>query len=262
MSNKIAIIDCDSLIFAMFHPKKVLDEKGDPTRTEDGKRFIYKEKTPIEIIESCDFLMNDILTKSEATGYIGFVKGFNTTQLKESINPEYKADRNSESPKFWKFTREYLKLAWGIHSVNNIETDDAVNIARLNIKDSFICAIDSDLLALEGTHYNWRKNKWITNTKEQEEYKFWSDMICGTHNNTKGIPGKGIKFCELLFDSNDIDTPEFYLERTQTEFKNHFGEEEGIKQFYSNYMCTKLLNNYEGFIIPEITEYNKQVQEW
>ena len=138
MSSHIAIVDMDSLIFTMFHPNKVLDENGNPTRTEDGKRFIYKEKTPIEIIESCDFLMNDILTKSEATGYIGFVKGFNTTQLKESVNPEYKADRNKESPKFWKFTREYLKLKWSIDSVNNIETDDACNITRMNIKDSFI----------------------------------------------------------------------------------------------------------------------------
>lgn len=257
MNNKIAIIDVDSLIFAAFHPNKVLDSDNKPLRTEDGKRFVYKDKTCIEIIESCDFLMNQLLSKSEATGYIGFVKGFNTTQLREAINSEYKSDRDkTHSPKFWKFTKEYLKLKWGIVEVNNIETDDAVNITRLATKDSFICAIDSDLLGLEGTHYNWRKNEWITNTKEQAEYKFWSDMICGTHNNTKGLPGKGIKYTESLFEEHlGVPIESIVL----NEFINHFGEEEGIKQFYSNYVCTKLLSNYEGFVIPEIIEFNNNV---
>lgn len=263
MSNKIAIIDIDSVIFTAFHPNKVLDNNGNPTRTEDGKRFIYKEKTPKEIIESCDFLMNSMLEESEATGYIAFVKGWNTTQLKEAVNPEYKADRNKESPKLWNFTKEYLKLAWNVYSVNNIETDDAVNISRLKIDNSFICAIDSDLLGLEGKHYNWRKKEWITNTKEQEDSTFWTNMICGTHNNTKGLKGKGPAYVDKLFDTEHIEVGVKSLhDVVLSEFILQLGEEEGIKQFYANYVCTKLLTNYDGFTIPEINEYNKQVQEW
>lgn len=261
MSEKIAIIDMDSLLFAAFHGNKVLDEKGVPTRTEDDSKFIYKEKTVIEIMESCDFLMNQLLDKSEATGYIGFVKGRNTTKSKEAINDLYKADRNKESPKLWNFTKEYLKLNWGIVEVDNIETDDAVNIARLRINDSFICAIDSDLLGLEGTHYNWKKNEWITVSKEEAEYKFWSDMICGTHNNTKGIPGKGVKHTKTIFnDPRKMENG--YSSLVLDEFTKYFFESEGIKQFYINYTCTKILNDYEGFITPEIRERNKLVQEF
>lgn len=262
MSKSIAIIDVDSLIFTAFHPNKVLDNNGIPLRTDDGSKFIYKEKTPLEIIQSCDYLMNQVLTNSAASGYIGFVKGWNTTQLRESINEEYKANRDKKhSPKYWNFTKEYLKLQYGIVEVNNIETDDAVNITYKKIKDSFICAIDSDLLGLEGTHYNWRNNEWITNTKEKADYKFWSEMICGTHNNTKGVPGRGPKYIDKLLTNIHTDGGEL-KDLVLSEFTNHFGEEEGIKQFYSNYICTKLLNNYEGFIIPNVIEFNKQVQEW
>lgn len=127
----IAIIDCDSLIYSAFHPEKELDGHGNPLRTEDGKRFIYKDKTIDQVASSCDFLMNSILSKSKADGYIGFIKGKNTTVNKQVINPLYKSDRGSISPKFWNFCKEYLKLKWGCIEVDNIETDDAVNITRL-----------------------------------------------------------------------------------------------------------------------------------
>lgn len=257
--KSVAIIDMDSLIFSAFHPNKVLDEYGIPLRSEDGKRFIYKDKTPSEIIESCDFLMNSLLTRSGATHYLAFVKGNNTTKSKELINPEYKADRASVSPRFWKFTKEYLKLSWKAIEVNDIETDDAVNISRLKVSNSFICAIDSDLLGLEGKHYNWRKDEWFTNTKEQENYKFWYDMITGTHNNTKGLPGKGDKYAEkLLFN---IDDNESMMHIVMEEYYNHFGEYLGIKEFYKNYISLKLLDDYEGFKIPSLIEFSKN-NDW
>lgn len=121
---------------------------------------------------------------------------------------------------------------------------------------AFIVSIDSDLLGLEGIHYNWNKDVWITKTKEEEQYKFWSDMICGTHNNTKGIPGSGIKTSEKILSSVE---KEDYVSEVLIYYISYFGEQEGIKQFYSNYMCNKLLTHYEGFIIPEPIMINKQV---
>lgn len=254
-----AIIDLDSIIYAAFHPNKILDSKGIPKRTEDNSKFIYKEKSVKEVLDSCDFLMNDILTKSKATHYVAFYKGKDTIKSKLAVNPEYKQDRSKESPKYWNICKEYLKLEWKAIEVNGIETDDAVRITNLSVKDSFICAIDSDLLGLSGTHYNWRKNEWITNTKYEESYRFWSDMICGTHNNTKGIPGKGIKYFEskiLKYENESLYSIVLY------EYINHFGEYDGVKEFYRNYISVKLLEKLDGFIIPELIEVKVSKSEW
>jgi 5'-3' exonuclease len=212
--------------------------------------------------------MNDILTKSKSDNYILFIKGKNTTKSKEAINPEYKADREKLiSPKFWTFTKEYLKLTFGAIEVNEIEVDDAVNITRLSIKDSFICAIDSDLLGLTGTHYNWRKDEWMNKTREEEECKFWTDMITGTHNNCKGIPGKGEVYAKkVFFNEISIDgclASESYNLLTYNAYINSFGEYRGLQEFNKNYFCNKILENYEHFSIPNLIKFNnKKDEEW
>ncbi len=249
MSNNIAIIDLDSLVYSAFHPNKQLDEFGEPMRTEDGKRFLYTEKSEDEIILSCDNLMRMVLENSKATHYIAYIKGKNTIASKLAVDPLYKQNRTKESPVMWDFTKQYFIKKHGAVEVNNIETDDAVNIARLNIPNSFICAIDSDLLGLEGTHYNWKKGVWITCTKEEEELKFWKDMIQGTHNNTKGIPKKGKKYVENLFKTH-ISNEEF-KKIVLLEYVKYFGKDVGIIEFEKNYKCLKILESYEDMILSE-----------
>lgn len=250
MNNKIAIIDSDSICFSAFHPNKVLDSFGNPLRTEDGKKFIYQEKTEDEIKQSVDYIMSNIIIKTKCTEFIAFIKGKNTINYKRSIDSSYKADRSGEEPKHWNFVKNYLISKWNVVEVNNIEVDDAVNITRLALKDSFICCIDSDLLGLEGTHYNWRKEEWINTSKADAQYKFWSDMICGTHNNTKGLPRKGESFVKKLFESGQLKS---YRSLVLDAYCEHYkSEKEGVIEFYKNYMMLKLLEvpDYD-FVIPE-----------
>lgn len=253
-----AIVDLDSVMFSIGNPNKVLDDKGVPLR-KDGK-FVYEDKTSNQLADSCEFIMNKILTNSKCTDYIAYVKGNNTTKAKRLIDPQYKMDRHGEAPKWWNFTKGYLIENWGVVQVNDIEVDDAVNITRLQVPNSFICAIDSDLLGLEGTHYNWKKNElvgeWITTTAEQAEYKFWSDMITGTHNNTKGLPGKGEAFVKKGFKSLSYETHKYTW--VFNEYLNFFGEEKGIEEFYKNYKMIKILDKYEGFVIPEPIRFKKE----
>ena len=248
---KIAVIYVDSLCFTIGHPNKILDGLGIPIRTEDNKKFLYQDKTEEELIKAADDLMNGILKRGEFTHYVGYIKGSNTVAYKRKYDPEYKNDRNKESPKWWSFVKSYLINSWGIIESNNIEVDDAVNIARLNIKNSYLCCIDSDLLGQEGTHYNWVKNEWITTTKEQEIYSFWSSIITGTHNNSKGLHKKGPKYVEKLFKESFN-----YKDSVLNAFIEHYDYDYklAISEFHKNYYCVKTLKKYKGFELPKLIE--------
>ena len=69
-------------------------------------------------------------------------------------------------------------------------------------------------------------------------------MITGTHNNTKGLPGKGPVFADKLF--LNIDDVESYRNLVLNEYITKFGEENGINEFYVNYKCLKIKDSYEG----------------
>lgn len=252
MENKIAVLDCDSMIFSIINGNKVLDASGNPLRTEDGRRFIYEDKSEDDLISSCKWIMSDVLISSKANEYIGFLKGKDTVKSKRDINPGYKADRKTGAlPHGYLFAQDYLVNNYNVFKVDNLEVDDAVNIYRLAVKNSFICAIDSDLLALEGKHFNWRSKEWITTTNEESELRFWINMLKGTHNATKGVPKMGeVKACKIIDDDNQ-GTP--YPQLILNEFIKYFGEYEGINQFYSNYICTKILEKSDNF---DVTNYN------
>ena len=258
--SSTAIIDLDSVAYTIFHPNKVLDEYGKPLR--ENNKFVYQEKTEDEIIQSCDEVMSDILNKSKATSYIAFIKGKNTIQSRLSVNPEYKQNRNSEQPKYWELTKSLLIDRWGAIPVDDIEVDDAVNIIYLSNKNEFFrCAIDKDLLELEGINYNWRLDKWYDISKEEASINFWIDMITGQPgDNIKGIPRKGEKFAELMIAQSNLKGEQFYG-NIFNEYIKYFGEYKGIQEFHKNYLSLKILEQYEGFVVPEIINYNNRVEE-
>ncbi len=245
METKIAIIDMDSVLFSIGQGLKVVDKNNEPIKIDN--KFVYIEKTEKELIEASDFWMNKILIDSGSTHYIAYIKGTKTISSRKEINSSYKETRPKFSPWYWYFVKEYLVLKWKVILVNDMEVDDAVNITRLQIKNSFIVAIDNDLLCLEGKHYNWRKSEWITTTTEQAHYKFWFDMICGqSGDNIKGIEGVGkVGATKILEDSTfpSARVLKYYIEK--------YGEETGIENFYKNYKCLKILDKCVNFEFPD-----------
>ena len=245
---KIAIIDVDSICFTIGNPNKVLDHLGLPIK-KNGK-FLYTDKTESELAESADYWMNKILEDCKCTHYIAFIKGTNTIKSRLEINPDYKGNRKKETPTWWKFCKQYLIEKWGAIEAHGAESDDYVNITRLQLKDSFIVAIDNDLLNLEGTHYNWKKNLWVTVDAKTAKYEFWKDMLTGQPgDNIKGIPKVGDKTAARIL------TIEPYSGVVLDQYIKHFGEELGIKEFYKNYFSLRILDTYANFAIPEPIEY-------
>jgi len=253
--KKIALVDLDSILFACFQGNKIPDGNGGWLRTEDGKRLLYTEKTPEEVIQACDDIFTMILTDCGADGYLAWIKGRDTIKDRLAVNPEYKQDRNQESPKYWKLCSDHFVNKWGAHLANGLETDDCLNICKLNVPNSFLCCIDSDLLGTEGIHWNWKKKEWVTSTKQTEEDNLYTDMIVGTHNNVKGLPKKGKKFAEKFLEETDS----FCRANALTELYIQAFGPDWTKEFDKNYKCIKLLTSKEGFEIPAPTKFEPKV---
>lgn len=254
---KLAIIDMDSVMFSIGNGIKLLDESGEPLR-KDGK-FVYRDKTPKELIESADFMMKDILSSCGATHYLAYIKGKNT-RFRAEYKEDYKANRPKESPKWWKFVKEYLKLQWKIIEVDNIEVDDMVSITSRMVQDSFIVAIDKDLLQLPGRHFNWRTKEFVTTTGEEAKRQFWVDMISGQPgDNIKGIPGKGPKYVEKAFGES-TDESELAV-KTFMEYLKAFDIDLGIKEFVANYRSLYILQDHPDFVLPDPVEVNIESKE-
>ena len=259
---KTAIIDVDGLMFVIGNGNKVLDKYGNPKRTEDGKRFIYTDKTEDELIVSADTLMNNVLINGKFDSYIGFIKGVNTTNIRLKVNPDYKSNRNTEPPKWWNICSDYLVNKWKINYSHDRETDDACRITQLNTPNSHLVSADKDILMLEGENFNWSTNKWITVTKEEAAYNFWKSVIVGDAADfIKGIPGIGAQneiFTKSIFKPTADYVLSFYIHK--------LGEKIGISEFYKNWHSLRILDEAKDFIIPEINIYNKIIdvkeEEW
>lgn len=226
-NTSVALIDGDYLLWIATYPVKVTNESGEVT---------YVEKTFAEVKESFDSILESILSSTEASHYIGFLS---TKSFRKGINPEYKAQRKSEKPKFFSELREYVMQKF--EQIDNLEADDCVSIFRHKIPYSFIVSNDKDILNLVGRHYNPQKQEWVETT-EQEAYKFfWGSMIIGdSSDNIKGIPGKGKAFVDKLFaEGGDLRKLVFDA------YITHFGEYQGMQEFYKNYMCLKILDTYD-----------------
>lgn len=247
---KTAIIDADHIFFIALTGEKVLDESGEPIK-QDGK-FVYRQRTFEESCNVADSYITSILDLTQATDYIGFYSGSST--YRKQTYSEYKANRKDLEPlNNLDLMKGYLKDKWNFiwlsyefveQGVNNIyETDDYVaSFYKQNKETSFIVSPDKDLLALEGNHYNPKRNEWVNNESWVADVNFWKSMIIGdTSDNIKGIPGKGEKYAEKAIVGLDSDFKKIVLE----EYVNFFGEYKGIKQFYVNYMSLKIVDSLD-----------------
>lgn len=243
---KIAVLDCDSCCYTIGHGNKIqIDEvEGNPVYQRDELgRLVYTDKTEEQLIESCNYVIGDILGKGGFTHYIGYIKGKNTIKHKLNFNPDYKQDREKIAPHWWNFVSDYLVKHYNIHLANDYEVDDYVVSFYKQTPDSHIVAIDSDILSTQGTHYNWRKNEWVTNTEDYERFAFWSQMITGNHNNIKGLHKKGIKYAETILKHVDVFKDNI-ANVMFLEYINHYKNLDlAIDEFYKNYKSIKVIDN-------------------
>lgn len=239
---KIALIDADFLPYYVCHNKK----------TEEPKTFE-------QCCQKADEFINNLLNRTSATHYI-MAWTVGKTCFRYKINPKYKANRKYKDViPFLKETKEYIMKKY--HSVvhEDLEADDIVNIIYNKIENSFIISPDKDILRLEGHHFNPREMEWTNFIGESRH--FWTTMITGDSiDGVPGIPGKGKKFAEKLFESETLDNKEVTNTTSSDSLKvfecyvNNLGIDNGIEEFYKNYKCLKIVKDWPSFLLPTLME--------
>lgn len=248
---RVALLDADFILYSATYDK-------------DGN-----EKPFEKVIQDADNMILNLFNMTEATHYIGaFTIG---RSFRYEVYPEYKANRKDKvKPKYFKALREYLIDKWGFIYHRSLEADDIVNICyhgyfhKAVMEDYGIygypirISTDKDVLNLDGFNFDAKNLKQIEINSNQAIIYFWGSMITGDNtDNIKGVEGMGIKAVEKLLVKNK----ENYISLKNNVldcYINKYGEQKGIELFYSNYKCLKILENYEGFNIPEPIkiEYN------
>lgn len=83
-------------------------------------------------------------------------------------------------------------------------------------------------------------------------------------DNIKGIPGSGPVAAKKILTEGyfwDVTSDIWYRDQVFNAYIKHFGEYKGIQEFHKNYMSLKLLESYEGFVIPEVNKLSNNVKE-
>jgi DNA polymerase-1 len=255
-----AIIDADFILYIACNPNKVI-ENGVPKKT-DGK-FVYEDKTLEQAINTFESYMNDLLHLCRVDSYILCLTG--KKNFRYEVDPSYKSNRvGLEKPKWFKEVRQHMIDSWEAVQVDGIEADDMVIIIRNSLENSFIVAVDKDLLnCVSGTHFDARKGQghFVTVTEAQANFAFVKSILTG--DAVDGIPnvkkGYGPKTAEKeLLASTDTTLEETALNI----FIRELGEEEGKNRFEKQKKLLKMLESLEDlpegvtFEIPEPTCYD------
>lgn len=244
--ESLLIIDGDFILYYATQGNKVLDIYSEPVR--ENNKFVYTDKTEEEVYRGVDDIIHNICRTTDIYNYIGFIGGKKC--FRYDIYPEYKANRkNLVKPKFWQECKDYLIKRWNFEVCDFIEADDAVNITRNKLIDTYnsvIVTTDKDLIkCIKGTYLNPRDFEIYYTSENAAEYNFWKSMIVGDSiDNIKGLPGCGEAFVKKLFpkyESPRIAVECAYLEK----YKDNL-------YLDLQYNLLKILDDYEGFVVPEV----------
>jgi DNA polymerase-1 len=240
MKDKIALIDGDSLIYY---------EMGKPTLEE--------------ALVSIDDRIMQMIEKTEANKYAGFLTAGRCFRYKVAVSKPYKGNRkHGAKPIIFPAIREYLKQRWNFKEVKGLEADDLVSVYHTDpFGSTVICSPDKDVLYQNrGLHYNYGKADSVLVDEVQANAFLWKQVLMG--DSTDGIPGLpkvGPKTADAwLKDISRDDMAEFTLNKYIEKFGNH----SGILKFVETFRLIYILKSKEevhteiGVMLPELEVFD------
>lgn len=243
------IIDADHILYMCLNGLKRLDENGIPLKEND--KFVYDPKPFETACEEADKYIRNIILKTGATHYTGFIGG--SSKDRKLVNSSYKANRiDKVKPDNFDQLKNYLVHKWKFIPVIDAEVDDYVYSCYRNNINSMMVSPDKDILFLEGKHYNPRRDEFVTTSASTAYYYFWASMLTGdSADNIKGVPNVGPKTAEKILQGKDN-----YHTLVFDAYCQHYGMTLGIEEFYKNYQCLLIRND-----IVFTTTFNEFIEE-
>ena len=223
----VACIDADFLPFFTCYNKK----DGSPKKTLE------------DCIKLTDDFIKNILFMVKADYYVGYLTVGKCFRYR--INPAYKSNRKYLGlPDYIKEVKQHLIDRHNFTWNEEYEADDmVVSFKAQNPQyETIIVSPDKDILNLAGKSLNPKKMAFNEVSEEGEINYFWKSMISGdVVDSIKGLPGKGPAYFDKLLKSNE--NGDYYTDLILRAYIEHFGEREGIRQFYINYMSLKMVKD-------------------
>jgi len=208
-----------------------------------------------KVIQATDQFVNDIITATNSSAYMGFLGGVHPT-FRHMMNNSYKAKRGLTKPDWYNkwagVVNHRLKNYWKFYYVEGIEAEDAVSmIAKHHQYTEVVVAhIDKDLMQIPGLHYNYNTLVASYVSEAEAAKNLFKQVITGDPtDDVPGLVGVGKMGAEKALIAGS--TPTDYLMLALNTFTNKLGEREGIMKFTESYAMVKLLDDPAVGFKPE-----------
>lgn len=181
--DKVAILDADSLIYAVGFASEDAEEK-------------------IALVRMAERLEEMLFLELGVEKYEGYLTGQGNFRNDIAVTAPYKGNRSGAKPKHYSLLREYLVEAWGFVVVDGSEADDRVVQRHYELgSDSILVGIDKDALQSPGWHYNWQKQELFEVSKAEGLKNFYRQILTGDRiDNIVGIKGVGPKKADKILE--------------------------------------------------------------
>ncbi len=184
--DKTLIVDADSICFIAAYnadkdtlPEEFFTGDRDAELTRLGCQYGLEHIKSIQDSTGCEHVELYFTSGRECFRY--------------EVDPTYKANRKGKpAPIGIKGIKDYLHALYAGEICTKIEADD-ICVYRGKQNNTLLAAIDKDVLyQTVGTHYNYKKNEYVTVTRKEADKFLWIQMIQGDSvDGIYGIAGMG-----------------------------------------------------------------------
>lgn len=212
-SNKIALIDADTIIFAAAVIQEYSEDLLPKELYSDGEWQEIIEHPNYDEAEGCIWHTDEEKLYEVCVGRIREIQYVTNTKdvelyftsgknFRYEVDPMYKANRkNNHYPMGIAMTRDRLLKEFNGTICTTYEADDMVVMLKRTQPEKYVlCACDKDVyLSVPGTHFNYYRSelhnipmKWIEiEAKDAYQFPYIQTLMGDTTDNIRGCPGIG-----------------------------------------------------------------------